>query len=220
VSEHIGGWLFRHAGHRDYRPLSERCRSSGRSCCPSSMSRSVPVADSSGRPIIGSWLMTRWSDRRSGTPSSTPTPSSAHHDHRPFPRRGMNRKIRFISFYRTAAYVTMAVSTSTKLLFSSGSFDPSYASSISPSTPRAAPSNSFFNSPSEGSRVIVVMDRVGMDGIPASSTSPPSRIPNPCSTHPRWTGPARGRRSGGSPPVAQPGLTLLAVWLTINALQP
>ena len=38
----------------------------------------------------------------------------------------MNRKIRFISFYRTAAYATMAISTISEAIVFIWLFDPSY----------------------------------------------------------------------------------------------
>ena len=69
----------------------------------------------------------------------------------------MNRKIRGISIYRTAAYATMAISTISEALVFIWLFDPSYGIVNYVFSLVGLPQQLFVNSPSEALFVIVVM---------------------------------------------------------------
>src|SRR5690349_24187579 len=77
----------------------------------------------------------------------------------------MNRKIRFISFYRTAAYATMAVSTISEAIVFIWLFDPSYGVVNYFLSTFGIPPQQFLNSPSEALYVIVIMTIWGWTGL-------------------------------------------------------
>ncbi len=77
----------------------------------------------------------------------------------------MNRKIRFISFYRTAAYATMAISTISEAIVFIWLFDPSYGIVNYAFSKVGLPQQQFLNSPSEALYVIAVMTIWGWTGF-------------------------------------------------------
>ena len=133
----------------------------------------------------------------------------------------MNRKIRFISFYRTAAYATMAISTISEALVFIWLFDPSYGIVNYALHLAGIPQQQFLNSPAEALFVIVIMTIWGWTGfavviyLAALQGVPPGLI-------------EAAAIDGASPwrtfrkvtlPLLSPASLFLAVWLTINALQ-
>jgi multiple sugar transport system permease protein len=133
----------------------------------------------------------------------------------------MNRQIRFINVYRTAAYVTMAISTISEALVFIWLFDPSYGIvnylfslvGISP--------QQFLNSPSQALFVIVVMTIWGWTGFAviiylAALQGVPSTLIEAAAID--GAGPWRTFRKV-TLPLLSPATLFLAVWLTINALQ-
>ena len=133
----------------------------------------------------------------------------------------MNRKIRFISVYRTAAYATMAISTISEALVFIWLFDPSYGLVNYFLSLLGIPQQQFLNSPTEALYVILVMTIWGwtgfavviylaaLQGVPQSLTEA-AAIDGASS----WT---TFRRV--TLPLLSPASLFLAVWLTINALQ-
>ena len=77
----------------------------------------------------------------------------------------MNRKIRFISVYRTAAYATMAVSTISEAIVFIWLFDPSYGVINYFLSWFGVPPQQFINSPSQALYVIVIMTIWGWTGF-------------------------------------------------------
>jgi multiple sugar transport system permease protein len=133
----------------------------------------------------------------------------------------MNRKIRFISFYRTAAYATMAVSTISEAIVFIWLFDPSYGVvnyflglvGIAP--------QQFLNSPSEALYVIVLMTIWGWTGFSvviylAALQGVPQHLTEAAAID--GAGPWQAFRRV-TLPLLSPASLFLAVWLTINALQ-
>jgi multiple sugar transport system permease protein len=133
----------------------------------------------------------------------------------------MNRKIRFISLYRTAAYATMAISTISEALVFIWLFDPSYGVvNYLFSLVHIAPQQ-FLNSPSQALYVIVIMTIWGWTGFAvviylAALQGVPQVLLDAAAV------------DGASPwttfrrvtlPLLSPASLFLAVWLTINALQ-
>jgi multiple sugar transport system permease protein len=133
----------------------------------------------------------------------------------------MNRKLRFMWLYRTAAYATMAISTISEALVFIWLFDPSYGIVNYFFSLIGIPQQEFLNSPSEALYVIVVMTIWGwtgfaliiylaaLQGIPQDLTE--AAAIDGCS---RWAGFRRITL-----PLLSPASLFLAVWLTINALQ-
>jgi multiple sugar transport system permease protein len=133
----------------------------------------------------------------------------------------MNRKIRFISVYRTAAYATMAISTISEALVFIWLFDPSYGIANFVLSKVGIPQQQFLNSPSEALYVILLMTIWGwtgfavviylaaLQGVPAALTEA-AAIDGASA----WT---TFRRV--TLPLLSPASLFLAVWLTINALQ-
>jgi len=133
----------------------------------------------------------------------------------------MNRKIRFISFYRTAAYATMAVSTISEAIVFIWLFDPSYGVVNYFLSAFGIPPQQFLNSPSEALYVIVIMTIWGWTGFSvviylAALQGVPQQLTEAAAI------------DGASPwqafrrvtlPLLSPASLFLAVWLTINALQ-
>ena len=133
----------------------------------------------------------------------------------------MNRKIRFIWFYRTAAYATMAISTISEAIVFIWLFDPSYGVVNYFLGTIGVPPQQFINSPSQALYVIVVMTIWGWTGfavviyLAALQGVPQTLIEaaaldgaGPWTTFRRVT-----------LPLLSPASLFLAVWLTINALQ-
>jgi multiple sugar transport system permease protein len=133
----------------------------------------------------------------------------------------MNRKIRFIAVYRTAAYATMAISTISEALVFMWLFDPSYGIVNYLFSRVGVPQQQFLNSPSEALYVIVIMTIWGwtgfavviylaaLQGVPAVLTEAAA-----IDGAGRW---ATFRRI--TLPLLSPASLFLVVWLTINALQ-
>jgi multiple sugar transport system permease protein len=133
----------------------------------------------------------------------------------------MNRKIRFISLYRTAAFATMAISTISEALVFIWLFDPSYGIVNYGLSLLHLPQQQFLNSPSEALFVIIVMTIWGWTGfavviyLAALQGIPPVLTEAAAIDGAgRW---ATFRRV--TLPLLSPASLFLAVWLTINALQ-
>jgi multiple sugar transport system permease protein len=133
----------------------------------------------------------------------------------------MNRKIRFISLYRTAAYATMAISTISEAIVFIWLFDPSYGVVNYLFSLLGIPQQQFLNSPSEALYVIVAMTIWGWTGFAvviylAALQGIPQPLIDAAATDGagRW---ATFRRV--TLPLLSPASLFLAVWLTINALQ-
>jgi multiple sugar transport system permease protein len=133
----------------------------------------------------------------------------------------MNRKLRFMWFYRTAAYATMAISTISEALVFIWLFDPTYGIANYSLSLVGLPSQQFLNSPSEALYVIVAMTIWGWTGfavviyLAALQGVPPALV-------------EAAKIDGASSwsifrritlPLLSPASLFLAVWLTINALQ-
>ena len=133
----------------------------------------------------------------------------------------MNRKIRFISVYRTAAYATMAISTISEAIVFIWLFAPTYGVVNYFFSLVGIPPQQFLNSPSEALFVILAMTIWGWTGfsvviyLAALQGVPPMLI-------------EAAAIDGASPwrifrrvtlPLLSPASLFLAVWLTINALQ-
>jgi multiple sugar transport system permease protein len=133
----------------------------------------------------------------------------------------MNRKIRFISIYRTAAYATMAISTISEALVFIWLFDPSYGIVNYFLSIVGIPQQQFLNSPSEALYVILIMTIWGWTGFAvviylAALQGVPSSLIEAAAIDGagHW---ATFRRV--TLPLLSPASLFLAVWLTINALQ-
>jgi multiple sugar transport system permease protein len=133
----------------------------------------------------------------------------------------MNRQIRFISVYRTAAYATMAISTISEALVFIWLFDPSYGIVNYLFSRVGIAQQPFLNSPSEALYVIVVMTIWGWTGFAvviylAALQGVPKVLleaaaidgAGPWTTFRRITW-----------PLLSPASLFLVVWLSINALQ-
>ncbi len=133
----------------------------------------------------------------------------------------MNRKIRFISLYRTAAYATMAISTISEALVFIWLFDPSYGIVNYFLSLIGLPQQQFLNSPSQALFVIVVMTIWGWAGFSvviylAALQGVPQTLLEAAAID--GAGPwATFRRV--TLPLLSPASLFLAVWLSINALQ-
>ncbi len=133
----------------------------------------------------------------------------------------MNRKIRFISLYRTAAYATIAISTISEALVFIWLFDPSYGIANYVLSLVGIPQQQFLNSTSEALYVIVVMTIWGWTGFAvviylAALQGIPQVLTEAAAIDgaSRWT---TFRRI--TLPLLSPASLFLLVWLTINALQ-
>ena len=133
----------------------------------------------------------------------------------------LNRKIRFVSFYRTVAYATMAISSISEAIVFIWLFDPSYGVVNFFFSKVGLPQQQFLNSPSEALYVIVAMTIWGWSGfavvvyLSALQGVPQALL-------------EAAAIDGASPwktfrkitlPLLSPASLFLAVWLTINALQ-
>jgi multiple sugar transport system permease protein len=133
----------------------------------------------------------------------------------------MNRKLRFMWFYRTAAYATMAISTISEALVFIWLFDPSYGIVNYAFSLVGLPQQQFLNDPSEALFVIVVMTIWGWSGFAvviylAALQGIPKELTDAAAIDGagRW---AIFRRI--TLPLLSPASLFLVVWLTINALQ-
>jgi len=133
----------------------------------------------------------------------------------------MNRKIRFISVYRTAAYATMAISTISEALVFIWLFDPSYGIVNYLFHLVGIPQQQFLSSTSEALYVIVIMTIWGWTGFAvviylAALQGIPQALTEAAAIDGagRW---ATFRRI--TLPLLSPASLFLVVWLTINALQ-
>jgi multiple sugar transport system permease protein len=133
----------------------------------------------------------------------------------------MNRKIRGISVYRTAAYATMAISTISEAIVFIWLFDPSYGIVNYAFSKVGLPQQQFLNSPSEALYVIVAMTIWGWTGFAvviylAALQGVPQSLLEAAAID--GAGPWRTFRKV-TLPMLSPASLFLAVWLTINALQ-
>jgi multiple sugar transport system permease protein len=133
----------------------------------------------------------------------------------------MNRKIRGISLYRTAAYATIAISTISEALVFIWLFDPSYGVVNYLFSLVGIPQQQFLNSPSQALYVIVIMTIWGWTGFAvvvylAALQGIPQVLTEAAAIDgaSRW---ASFRRI--TLPLLSPASLFLLVWLTINALQ-
>ena len=133
----------------------------------------------------------------------------------------MNRKIRFISLYRTAAYATMAISTISEAIVFIWLFDPSYGIVNYIFSLVGVPQQQFLNNPSEALYVIVAMTIWGWTGFAviiylAALQGVPATLLEAAALD--GAGPWKTFRKV-TLPLLSPASLFLAVWLTINALQ-
>ena len=133
----------------------------------------------------------------------------------------MNRKIRLLWLYRTAAYATMAISTISEALVFIWLFDPSYGIVNYFLSLLGIPQQPFLNSPSEALYVIVIMTIWGWTGFAvviylAALQGVPQTLIEAAAID--GAGPWRTFRKV-TLPLLSPASLFLAVWLTINALQ-
>jgi multiple sugar transport system permease protein len=133
----------------------------------------------------------------------------------------MNRKIRFISLYRTAAYATMAISTISEAVVFIWLFDPSYGVVNYFLSLLGIPQQQFLNSPSQALYVIVIMTIWGWTGFSvviylAALQGVPQMLLDAAAVD--GAGPWTTFRRV-TLPLLSPASLFLAVWLTINALQ-
>jgi multiple sugar transport system permease protein len=133
----------------------------------------------------------------------------------------MNRKIRFIAFYRTVAYATMAISTISEAIVFIWLFDPSYGVANYVLGRFGVPPQQFLNSPNEALYVIVLMTIWGWTGFAvviylAALQGIPQPLLEAASID--GAGPWQQFRRI-TLPLLSPASLFLAVWLTINALQ-
>lgn len=133
----------------------------------------------------------------------------------------MNRKIRFISVYRTAAYATIAISTISEAIVFLWLFDPSYGVVNYFLSWFGVPPQQFINSPSQALYVIVIMTIWGWTGFAvviylAALQGVPQHLTEAAAID--GAGPWQTFRRV-TLPLLSPATLFLAVWLTINALQ-
>jgi multiple sugar transport system permease protein len=133
----------------------------------------------------------------------------------------MNRKIRFIWFYRTAAFATVAVSTISEAIVFIWLFDPSYGVVNYVLGAIGVPPQQFINSPSQALYVIVIMTIWGWTGFAvviylAALQGVPQQLTEAAAID--GAGPWQAFRRI-TLPLLSPATLFLAVWLTINGLQ-
>jgi multiple sugar transport system permease protein len=133
----------------------------------------------------------------------------------------MNRPLKFISVYRTAAYATMAISTISEALVFIWLFEPTYGIVNYLFNLVGIPQQQFLNSPSEALYVVVIMTIWGWTGFAvvvylAALQGIPQVLTEAAAIDGagRW---ATFRRI--TLPLLSPASLFLVVWLTINALQ-
>jgi multiple sugar transport system permease protein len=133
----------------------------------------------------------------------------------------MNRDLKFMWFYRTAAYATMAISTISEALVFIWLFDPSYGIVNYFFSLLGIPQQQFLNSPSEALFVIAAMTIWGWTGFAvviylAALQGIPKELTEAAAIDGagRWS---TFRRV--TLPLLSPASLFLVVWLTINAMQ-
>jgi multiple sugar transport system permease protein len=133
----------------------------------------------------------------------------------------MNRKIRFISLYRTAAYATVAISTISEAIVFIWLFDPSYGVVNYFLSLLGIPQQQFLNNPSQALYVIVIMTIWGWTGFSvviylAALQGVPKELLDAAAVDGagHWTAFRRVTL-----PLLSPASFFLAIWLTINAMQ-
>ena len=133
----------------------------------------------------------------------------------------MNRKIKFISVYRTAAYATMAISTISEAIVFIWLFDPSYGIVNYLFNLVGIPQQQFLSSTSQALFVIVIMTIWGWTGFAvviylAALQGVPQVLTEAAAIDGagRWS---TFRRI--TLPLLSPASLFLLVWLTINSLQ-
>jgi multiple sugar transport system permease protein len=133
----------------------------------------------------------------------------------------MNRKIRGITIYRTAAYATMAISTISEAIVFIWLFDPSYGIANYAFSKVGLPQQQFLNSPSEALYVIAAMTIWGWTGFAVVVyLAALQGIPQTLLEAAAIDGASRWRAFRKvTLPLLSPASLFLAVWLTINALQ-
>jgi multiple sugar transport system permease protein len=133
----------------------------------------------------------------------------------------MNRDLKFMWFYRTAAYATMAISTISEAIVFIWLFDPSYGIVNYVFSLLHVPQQQFLNDPSEALYVIVVMTIWGWTGFAVIIyLAALQGIPKELTEAAAIDGAGRlatFRRV--TLPLLSPASLFLVVWLTINALQ-
>lgn len=133
----------------------------------------------------------------------------------------LNRSVRFISLYRTAAYITMAVSTISQGIIFLWLTDRDYGLVNAALNAIGAPSQPFLASPSQAMYVIVAMTIWGWTGFSvivylAALQGVPAELHEAAAID--GAKPFTRFRTITVPLLAPANLFLL-VWLTINALQ-
>lgn len=133
----------------------------------------------------------------------------------------LNHKVRGISIYRTAAYVTMAVSTINEAIVFMWLFDPSFGVVNSVLHAVGLPQQQWLSDPNEALYVIVVMTVWGWTGFAvviylAALQGVPVELQEAAAIDGAKSF-ARFRTI--TLPLLSPASLFLAVWLSINALQ-
>jgi multiple sugar transport system permease protein len=133
----------------------------------------------------------------------------------------MNRKIRGIAIYRTAAFATMAISTISEAIVFIWLFDPSFGVVNYFFSLVGIPQQQFLNSPSQALYVIVVMTIWGWTGFSvviylAALQGVPQTLLEAAAIDGANAWQSFRRITL---PLLSPATLFLAVWLTINALQ-
>jgi multiple sugar transport system permease protein len=133
----------------------------------------------------------------------------------------MNRKIRGISIYRTAAFATMAISTISEAIVFIWLFDPSFGVINYFFSLVGIPQQQFLSSPSQALYVIVVMTIWGWTGFSvviylAALQGVPQTLLEAAAIDGASAWQSFRRITL---PLLSPATLFLAVWLTINALQ-
>lgn len=138
-----------------------------------------------------------------------------------FVAAAMNRSVRFISVYRTAAYITMAVSTISQGIIFMWLTDRDYGLVNAALNAVGLPSQGFLASPSQALFVIVAMTIWGWTGFSvivylAALQGVPAEL-NEAAAIDGASAFTRFRTI--TVPLLGPANLFLVVWLTINALQ-
>jgi multiple sugar transport system permease protein len=133
----------------------------------------------------------------------------------------MNRQIRLVSLYRTAAYATMAISTISEAVVFIWLFDPSYGVVNYFLSLVGIPPQQFLNSPAEALYVILVMTIWGWTGFAVVIyLAALQGIPQVLLEAAAIDGASRWQTFRRvTLPLLSPASLFLAIWLTINALQ-
>jgi multiple sugar transport system permease protein len=138
-----------------------------------------------------------------------------------FVAAALNRSVRFISVYRTAAYITMAVSTISQGIIFLWLTDRDYGLVNAALNAVGAPSQPFLASPSQALYVIVAMTIWGWTGFSvivylAALQGVPAELHEAAAID---GANAVTRFRTITVPLLGPANLFLVVWLTINALQ-